>query len=56
MTAPIDSSTLALQRLYHWERTEPERIAYTQPLGGGQVVTYNWRRVMSESPRMAAYL
>ena len=44
MSAPTDKPTLALQRLYHWERTAPERVAYTQPLGGGQVATYNWRQ------------
>jgi long-chain acyl-CoA synthetase len=52
----VDDSTLALQRLYHWESTTPDRVAYTQPLGGGQVTTYTWRQVMDQTRRMAAYL
>ena len=34
-TQPVPDETLALQRLYHWERTAPERMALTQPMGGG---------------------
>jgi len=28
---------LALQRLYHWERTAPTKVILTQPQGGGGV-------------------
>jgi len=59
MAATVDDNALALQRLYHWESTTPDRIAYTQPLGkegGGQVATYTWRQVMDQSRRMAAHL
>jgi len=59
MAATVDDSTLALQRLYHWESTSPDRIAFTQPLGkegGGGLATYAWRQVMDESRRMAAHL
>jgi len=59
MAATVDDSTLALARLYHWESTTPDRVAYTQPLGkdgGGQVSTYTWRQVMDQARRMAAYL
>ena len=31
-TVPADA--LALQRLYHWERTAPDRVVLTQPVGG----------------------
>ena len=31
---------LALQRLYHWEKTSPNRVAFTQPMGGGVVQDY----------------
>ena len=47
---------LALQRLYHWERTAPERVVFTQPTGGGAVRDYTWREVMDQSRRMAAHL
>ncbi|HEY9067326.1 MAG TPA: AMP-binding protein [Burkholderiaceae bacterium] len=54
--APVPPETLALQRLYHWERQAPERVVLTQPLGGGAVRDYTWAQVMDESRRMAAHL
>jgi long-chain acyl-CoA synthetase len=59
MTSQVSPDTLALQRLYHWETTTPDRVAYTQPLGkegGGGVRDYTWREVLDQSRRMAAYL
>jgi len=57
MATPIVSpDALALQRLYHWEKTAPDRVAYTQPLGGGAVVDYTWREVLDQVRRMAAHL
>jgi long-chain acyl-CoA synthetase len=53
---PISPSSLALQRLYHWERTEPDRIAYTQPLGGGVVKDLTWKEVMEQVRRLAGHL
>ncbi|MFM7704154.1 MAG: AMP-binding protein [Rubrivivax sp.] len=47
---------LALQRLYHWESTAPDRVVFTQPLGGGVVRDYTWGEVMDQSRRMAAHL
>jgi long-chain acyl-CoA synthetase len=47
---------LALQRLYHWEKTEPERIAFTQPMGGGVVRDITWQEAVDQARRMAAYL
>jgi len=55
MTSPVASEDLALQRLYHWERSSPERIALTQPMGG-VVMDFTWREVMAQSRRMAAHL
>ena len=54
VSAPPES--LALQRLYHWEKTQPDRTVFTQPLGGGQVRDYSWREVMDQVRRMAAHL
>jgi long-chain acyl-CoA synthetase len=45
----IAADTLALQRLYHWEKTTPDRVALTQPLGGGAVRDYTWREVLDQS-------
>ena len=56
MATIIADDALALQRLYHWERTAPERVALTQPLGGGVVRDYTWREVLDQSRRMAAHL
>ena len=54
--SPVPPETLALQRLVHWERTAPDRVAFTQPMGGGVVVDFTWAQVADEARRMAAYL
>src|SRR5512135_677528 len=53
-TVPADA--LALQRLYHWERTAPDRVVLTQPVGGGNVKDFTWREILDQTRRMAAYL
>ena len=53
---PITDDDLLLQRAYHWEKTRPNAVYMTQPLGGGAVRDYTWRQVLDESRRMAAYL
>jgi long-chain acyl-CoA synthetase len=55
-SAAAAADSLALQRLYHWEKTAPERIAFTQPLGGGALMELRWREVLDQSRRMAAHL
>lgn len=52
----VPASALALQRLYHWEKTAPDRVVFTQPMGGGVVREFTWKQVMDETRRMAAYL
>ena len=47
---------LALQRLYHWEKTPPGRIALTQPMGGGVTKDLTWAEVGDQVRRMAAHL
>ncbi len=56
MSATVAADQLPLQRLYHWARTAPDRIAYTQPLGGGPVADYTWAQVLDQASRMAAHL
>src|SRR5512147_1134252 len=56
MTAAIAPEQLALQRLYHWEKTTPDRTVFTQPMGGGAVRTMSWREALDETRRMAAHL
>jgi long-chain acyl-CoA synthetase len=52
----ISSDMLALQRLYYWEKTAPNRIALTQPMGGGVVQDFTWAQVGEQVRRMAAHL
>ena len=52
----VKQESLALQRLYHWERTAPGRIALSQPMGGGLVRDFTWAQVADEVRRMAAHL
>ncbi|MDH5332005.1 MAG: AMP-binding protein, partial [Aquincola sp.] len=57
----VAADALALQRLYHWEKTTPERIVFTQPYegaakGSGQIRTWTWKRAVDETRRIAAYL
>ncbi|MDX1459231.1 MAG: AMP-binding protein, partial [Marinobacter sp.] len=47
---------LPLEMVYHWETARAESVYMTQPMGGGQVVDYTWRRAVGEARRMAAYL
>ncbi|MDH5538705.1 MAG: AMP-binding protein, partial [Rhizobacter sp.] len=59
MNRPTPSTSpdmLALQRLYHWERTTPDRVTLTQPMGGGEVREFTWAQVADQSRRMAAHL
>jgi len=56
MKDSVAPDKLALQRLYHWEQTCPDKVALTQPMGGRVVRDYTWRELMDESRRMAAHL
>ncbi len=53
---PVDASLLALQRLYHWEKAAPDRVVFTQPMGGAEVKEFTWAQVMDQARRMAAHL
>jgi long-chain acyl-CoA synthetase len=56
----VAPESLALQRLYHWEKTAPARLVFTQPYEGaskgGQVRTWTWQQALDETRRMAAHL
>ena len=52
----VPADALALQRLYHWERSTPDRVVLTQPLGGGEIRDFSWRELMDQVRRMAAHL
>ena len=52
----VPPDLLALQRLYHWEKTAPDRIALTQPMGEGLIQDFTWAQVGDQVRRMAAHL
>ena len=52
----VSPDLLALQRLYHWEKTIPQSISLTQPMGGGVTRDYTWGEVADQVRRMAAHL
>jgi long-chain acyl-CoA synthetase len=56
MVSFVADDALALQRLYHWERSAPDQVVLTQPLGGGELRHYTWRQVLDQARRMAAHL
>ena len=56
MASSAKPETLALQRLYQWEKSAPDKLVFTQPMGGGVVKEYTWKQAADEVRRMAAYL
>jgi long-chain acyl-CoA synthetase len=56
MSSIVADDALALQRLYRWEKTAPDHVVLTQPLGGGAVRDWTWKQAMDEARRMAAHL
>ena len=52
----INDDALALQRPYHWEKTAPDKVIFTQPIGGGRVAEFTWKQAMDQTRRMAAHL
>ena len=53
------TASLALQRLYHFEQSEPDRVVLTQPMGpahGGAIRNFTWREVLNDTRRIARYL
>ncbi|MEZ5662379.1 MAG: AMP-binding protein [Burkholderiaceae bacterium] len=52
----VAAERLALQCLYRWEQTAPERVTLTQPMGGDDVRDFTWRQVADQARRMAQHL
>ncbi|MET0164826.1 MAG: AMP-binding protein, partial [Vicinamibacterales bacterium] len=53
---PVPPEQLALQRLYHWEKTAPGQVILTQPQGGGAIRDFTWGEAIGDVRRMAAHL
>jgi long-chain acyl-CoA synthetase len=56
MAILVKPESLALQRLYHWEIAARDRVALTQPLGGGAVQDTTWGEMLDQVRRMASHL
>ena len=56
MQSTIAPEKLALQRLYQWEKSTPDKAVFTQPMGGGVVRDWTWQQAAGEVRRMAAHL
>src|SRR5688572_11670394 len=52
----IAPEKLPIQRLYHWERTRPDGVYLSQPMGGGASRDWTWAQTMGEVRRIAAFL
>ena len=52
----VPDELLALQRMAHWERSAPDRVVLTQPMGAGALREFTWRQLLDQARRMAAYL
>ena len=49
---PLTDDELPLQSVYRWERERPDALYMTQPLGGGRLDEYTWRRTVDEARSM----
>jgi long-chain acyl-CoA synthetase len=52
----VTQQTLILDRVYEHEARRGNQAYLTQPVGGGEVVSYTWAQVLDEARRMAAHL
>ena len=52
----MSHSSLILNHVYGHEKTRPELVYMTQPIGQGQVIDYTWRETLRQARSMAAYL
>ena len=55
---PMTNSKNLLECAYHWEKNAPDRMFFTQPMGGGDanIKTWTWKEAVGEARRMASYL
>lgn len=52
----MNNPKLILDYVYEHEAAQPDAAFLVQPIGGGRVVEYTWRRMLDEARRMAAHL
>ena len=47
---------LPLERFYFWEKNHPDKVCFTQPMGGGETRDMTWSEVAAQVRSMAQYL
>jgi long-subunit acyl-CoA synthetase (AMP-forming) len=54
----MTDSKILLECVYYWEKNTPDRMYFTQPMGGddANIRTWSWKEAVDEARRMAAYL
>lgn len=52
----MDPKATPLDCFYYWEKAQPDRRYFTQPLEDGTVREYTWAQVGEEARRMAAHI
>ncbi|MBE2263052.1 MAG: AMP-binding protein [Burkholderiaceae bacterium] len=55
-TITLAPGDLQLPSFYRWEKSQPEKLFLTQPVGGGAVENLTWRQAGDEARRMATWL
>jgi len=55
---PMTDSKNLLECAYYWEKNDPDRMYFTQPMGGGDdnIRTWSWKEAVDEARRMATYI
>jgi long-subunit acyl-CoA synthetase (AMP-forming) len=52
----MSNPALILENILSHEKTRPDFVYMTQPIGNGQVIDYTWRETLKQARSMAAYL
>ncbi len=55
-TDSLQNRVTPVHCLLHWEKTQPNKVYFTQPLYDGSTVDYTWKQVADQVKRIAAYL
>ncbi|CBL45175.1 AMP-binding enzyme [gamma proteobacterium HdN1] len=55
--SPVNTGMpLPLERFYFWEKNHPNKICFTQPMGGGDTLHLTWSDVGTQARKVATYL
>lgn len=51
-----ENRSTVVHLLLHWEKVQPNKVYFTQPLDDGSVLEYTWKQVTDQVRRMANHL